>query len=101
MMAVWTKFRSALRAFCVAQAGNVAITFAFAALPIIVGVGFAIDYSRANSVKAAMQAALDSNALMISKEAATDTSTPLQTNTEGATPGTSIYLRAEHGTSQN
>jgi Flp pilus assembly protein TadG len=82
MMSVWTKFRSALRAFCVAQAGNVAITFAFAALPIIVGVGFAIDYSRANSVKAAMQAALDSTALMISKEAATDTSTQLQTNAQ-------------------
>ena len=74
MMSVWTKFRSALRAFRVARAGNVAITFAFATLPIIGGVGFAVDYSRANSVKAAMQAALDSTALMLSKEAATDTS---------------------------
>ena len=48
MMSVWTKFRSALRAFRVARAGNVAITFAFATLPIIGGVGFAVDYSRAN-----------------------------------------------------
>ena len=82
MMSVWTKFRSALRAFRVAQAGNVAITFAFATLPIIAFVGFAVDYSRANSVKAAMQAALDSTALMLSKEASTDTATQLQTNAQ-------------------
>jgi Flp pilus assembly protein TadG len=82
MMSAWTKFRSALRTFRIAQAGNVAITFAFAALPIMVGVGFAMDYSHANSVKAAMQAALDSTALMISKEAATDSSTTLQTNAQ-------------------
>ncbi len=80
MMSVWTKLRSALRAFRIAQAGNVAITFAFATLPIIAFVGFAVDYSRANSVKAAMQSALDSTALMLSKEAATDTATELQTN---------------------
>ena len=82
MMSVWTKFRSALRAFRVAHAGNVAITFAFATLPIIAGVGFAVDYSHANAVKVAMQAALDSTALMISKEAATDTNTQLQTNAQ-------------------
>jgi Flp pilus assembly protein TadG len=82
MMSAWTKFRSALRAFRVAHAGNVAITFALATLPIIAIVGFAVDYSRANAVKAAMQAALDSTALMISKEAATDTNTQLQTNAQ-------------------
>ena len=82
MMSAWTKFRSALRAFRVAHTGNVAITFAFATLPIIAGVGCAIDYSRANSVKVAMQAALDSTSLMISKEAATDTSSQLQTNAQ-------------------
>ena len=43
-------------------------------------VGAAVDYSRANSVKAAMQSAIDSTALMLSKEAATDTATQLQTN---------------------
>ena len=70
MMPVWTKFRNALRAFRAARGGNVAITFAFATLPIIAGVGAAVDYSNANAVKAAMQAALDSTALMLSKEAA-------------------------------
>src|ERR1019366_9519990 len=82
MMSAWTKFRSALRAFRVAHAGNVAITFAFAMLPIIAGVGFAVDYSHANAVKVALQAALDSTALMLSKEAATDTNTQLQTNAQ-------------------
>src|SRR5664279_469809 len=82
MMSAWTKFRSALRAFRVAHTGNVAITFAFATLPILAGVGAAVDYSRANAVKVALQAALDSTALMISKEAATDTSSQLQTNAQ-------------------
>jgi Flp pilus assembly protein TadG len=82
MMSAWTKFRSALRTFRIAHTGNVAITFAFATLPIIAGVGCAIDYSRANSVKVALQSALDSTALMLSKEAATDTATQLQTNAE-------------------
>jgi Flp pilus assembly protein TadG len=63
-----------------AREGNVAITFALAALPIIGTVGFAVDYSHANAVKAAMQAALDSTALMLAKDAATVTSAQLQTN---------------------
>jgi len=82
MMSVWTKLRSTLRTFRVAQAGNVAITFVFATLPIIAAVGFAVDFSHANSVKAAMQAALDFTSLMISKEASTDTAAQLQTNAQ-------------------
>lgn len=83
MMSVWTKFRSslrALRAFRNARGGNVAITFAIATLPIVTFVGFAVDYSHANSVKVALQSALDSTALMLSKEAATDTAAQLQAN---------------------
>lgn len=82
MMSAWRKFRDALRAFHGAQTGNVAIIFAIATLPIIAAVGFAVDYSRANAVKAAMQSALDATALMISKEAATDTAAQLQTNAQ-------------------
>lgn len=55
------------------------MTFGIATLPIIGAVGAAIDFSHANSVKSAMQAALDSTALMISRDAATTTSTDLQT----------------------
>jgi Flp pilus assembly protein TadG len=79
MNAVWNRLARNLRAFRGASAGNVAITFALASLPIVGSVGFAVDYSHANSVKAAMQAALDSTALMLAKDAATTSSGDLQT----------------------
>ena len=82
MLSAWSKFRSALRAFRIARGGNVAITFVFATLPILFGVGAAIDYSRANAFKVQMQSALDSTGLMLSKEASTDTATQLQTNAD-------------------
>ena len=78
-MNVWNRLTRNLRAFRGASAGNVAITFALASLPIVGTVGFAVDYSHANSVKAAMQAALDSTALMLAKDAATTNSGDLQT----------------------
>ena len=49
--------------------GNIAIMFALALVPICGLVGAAVDYSRANAARAAMQSALDSAALMLSKEA--------------------------------
>ena len=80
MLPLWSKLSRALRDFGSARTGNVAITFAIATLPVIGGVGAAVDYSHANAVKVALQAALDSTALMLSKEAATDTTTTLQSN---------------------
>src|SRR5262245_53996420 len=58
-----------LKAFGAAQGGNVVLTFTLSTLPIIGFVGSAVDYSRGNSVKAAMQMAIDSTALMLSKDA--------------------------------
>src|SRR5262245_13025614 len=58
-----------LRTFKAARGGNVVITFALTLVPVIGFVGAAVDYSRGNSAKAAMQAAVDSTALMLSKEA--------------------------------
>ncbi len=72
----------AWRCFASARGGNVAITFALTLIPIMGMVGAAVDYSHANSVKAAMQAALDFAALMLSKEATSDTSSQLQTNAQ-------------------
>lgn len=43
--------------------GQVAVIFALAALPILAGVGAAVDFSIANGVKAQLQAALDSSVL--------------------------------------
>ncbi len=76
---IFVRLRRLLCEFRTARAGNVVITFALATLPIIGSVGFAVDYSHANSVKAAMQAALDSTALMLAKDAATLSNTALQT----------------------
>src|SRR6478609_3024688 len=42
--------------------------------------GLAVDYSRANSTKAHLQGALDSVALMLAKEATSDTADQLQAN---------------------
>ncbi len=52
------------------RGGNVAILFTLGVIPVVGGVGAAVDYSHANSVKVAMQAAVDSTALMLSKEVA-------------------------------
>jgi Flp pilus assembly protein TadG len=65
------------RAFRTAQGGNIAITFALTLVPIMGFVGAAVDYSRANSAKAAMQAAVDSTALFLSKDAQGATSAQL------------------------
>src|ERR1044072_8594149 len=56
-------------AFKRACAGNVAITFGIAAIPMFGTMGAALDYTRANSVKTAMQAAVDATALMLAKSA--------------------------------
>jgi Flp pilus assembly protein TadG len=62
--------RGKLRDFRRSQGGNIAIIFGLSAIPVVGLMGAAIDYSRAHSAKAAMQAALDATALMLSKEAA-------------------------------
>lgn len=71
MLSAWSKLLGNLRAFRRAREGNVAITFAVAALPILGFVGAAVDYSHANSVRVALQSALDSTALMLARDAAT------------------------------
>jgi Flp pilus assembly protein TadG len=49
--------------------GGVAPLLALGMVPLIGAIGAAVDYSRANSVRSAMQNALDSSALMLSKDA--------------------------------
>ena len=74
------RFRRVLSRFRLAERGNVAITFALATLPIVGFVGSAVDFSQANSVKVALQSALDSTALMLAKNAATVTNSQLQSD---------------------
>ena len=56
---------------------------AIAAIPLMGAVGAAVDYTRASAVRSAMQSALDSTALMLSKNAATESSGQLQSAANG------------------
>jgi Flp pilus assembly protein TadG len=85
MRAIQSPLRTLLQAwvrFARARSGNIAITFAIALIPLLAFVGAAIDYSRANALKASLQSALDSTALMVSKSAASKDSTALQTSAD-------------------
>ena len=86
-------FSRSLRRFGAAERGNVMITFALATVPMIGFVGAAVDYSRANSAKAAMQAAVDSTALMLSRDAADLTTA--QMNTKAMSYFTALLHRPE------
>jgi Flp pilus assembly protein TadG len=76
------RLRRAARCIAAACSGNVAITFALALIPILALVGAAVDFSQANSLKAVMQSALDSTALMVSKNAASLTSEQIQSSAQ-------------------
>jgi Flp pilus assembly protein TadG len=79
MSPAWKSVRRQFAAFRAARGGNVAVMFALAIIPIIAAVGFSVDYTRANAVKTAMQDALDSTALMLSKTVGTLSQDDLQT----------------------
>ncbi|MBN9015560.1 MAG: pilus assembly protein, partial [Rhizobiales bacterium] len=65
-----------------ADRGNVAAMFAIALVPLIGIIGTAVDYSRAVAARSAMQAALDTVALMVSKDAQAD---PTMTSAQATT----------------
>jgi Flp pilus assembly protein TadG len=71
--------RSFFQSFVKSTRGNVAPIFAIAVIPTIGLTGMAVDYSRANSVKVAVQAALDATALSLAKSA--------QSLSQQSTPG--------------
>ena len=59
--------------------GGVAPLMAVVAVPVMGAVGMAVDYTRVNAARTAFQVALDSTALMMSKDAATKTDAERQT----------------------
>jgi len=65
---VFHRLREAAARFGAANQGNIAVIFGIAILPVMGFVGASIDYSRANAARSSMQAALDSTALMLSKD---------------------------------
>jgi Flp pilus assembly protein TadG len=60
--------------------GGVAPMLALSALPLMGSVGVAVDFTRANAARTAFQAALDSTALMLSKNAALQSQGELQSS---------------------
>lgn len=86
-------WRKHLQAFRTAQGGNVVITFTLSTIPIIGFVGSAVDYSRGNSAKAAMQMAIDSTALMLSKDA--QNLSPSQLTTKAGDYFNALFTRPE------
>ena len=60
--------------------GGVAPLLALGLIPLVLAVGAAVDYSRAGSVRTAMQAAGDATALMLAKNASSLTANQLQQN---------------------
>jgi Putative Flp pilus-assembly TadE/G-like len=62
------ELRGRVQTFRAAEGGNVAVIFALTLLPVMTGVGAAIDYSRANATKEAVQSALDGALLAGAKD---------------------------------
>src|SRR3979409_1904133 len=83
--------RAVASRFVAANQGNIAVIFAIACVPIISFVGAAIDYSRANSARSSMQAALDSTALMVSKDLSQGVITTSQINTTAQAYFAALY----------
>ncbi|WP_322517430.1 pilus assembly protein [Rhodopseudomonas palustris] len=81
--------------FVKAEGGNVAIIFAIALLPMIGFIGAAIDYSRANKARTSMQAALDSAALMVSKDLSSGVITSGQVSAKANSYFASLYNNTE------
>lgn len=73
-----------LARFAAAEQGNIAVIFAIALVPVLTFVGAAIDYSRASRARSSMQAALDSTALMLSRDLTAGIITPSQINQKAA-----------------
>src|ERR1700753_2240531 len=83
--------RRTVRHFVGADTGNVAVIFTIAAIPIISFVGAAIDYSRVNNARSSMQAAMDSAALMVSKDLSSGKITALQISASAQAYFSALY----------
>src|ERR1700704_6044241 len=92
---ITSRVRAAAHRFIGAKDGNIAVIFAIAAVPIISFVGAAIDYTRANSARSSMQAALDSTALMLAKDLSDGTITAAQISTKAQAYFAALYTNTD------
>lgn len=81
--------------FAAANQGNLAVIFAIALVPLISFIGAAIDYSRANRARSSMQSALDSTALMVSKDLSQGTIKTSEVNTKAQAYFTALFTNTE------
>jgi Flp pilus assembly protein TadG len=92
---IFSRVRAATCRFAGANQGNIAVLFAIAAVPVISFVGAAIDYTRANAARSAMQAALDSTALMLGKDLTDGTITTSQITAKATAYFTALYTNTD------
>ncbi|KJC44271.1 hypothetical protein UB31_22060 [Bradyrhizobium sp. LTSP849] len=84
-----------LARFAGAEQGNIAVIFAITLIPILSFVGAAVDYTRAARARTAMQAALDSTALMLSKDLTQGTITSSDISSKAQSYFTGLYTDTE------
>ena len=87
--------RAVASRFVAANQGNIAVIFAIACVPLISFVGAAVDYSRLNAARASMQSALDSAALMVSKDLTSGVITNSQISATAQNYFTALYTNAD------
>jgi Flp pilus assembly protein TadG len=90
-----SRIRNAAGRFAGANQGNIAVIFGIALVPVLSFVGAAIDYSRANNARSSMQAALDSTALMLSKDLSSGIITTSNLNTQAQAYFAALYNNTE------
>jgi Flp pilus assembly protein TadG len=89
------QLRGAATRFIGADEGNIAVIFAIALIPVMGFVGAAIDYTRANSARSSMQSALDSTALMLSKDLSEGNITTSQISAKATSYFTALYTNSD------
>src|SRR5882757_1270963 len=89
------QIRGAATRFVGADEGNIAVIFAIALVPLLGFVGAAVDYTRANAARSSMQAALDSTALMLSKDLSQGLITTSQITTKAQAYFTALYTNTD------
>jgi Mg-chelatase subunit ChlD len=104
----WASLSRLFAAFRSNKTGNVIPMFTLALIPIMAAVGATVDYSRANSLKAAIQTAVDATGLFLSTNAALQSQAQLQQSAtdhflglfnrpEGKNPQVAVTYSADGG----
>ena len=81
--------------FAASERGNVAVLFALFLVPVLSFIGMAIDYGRAARARSAMQSALDSTALMLSRDLSQNTISVDDIETKASQYFQSLYTDVE------